>query len=61
MSDLLFLLDTVITRGELQIPRYADLFADQETETEPQPTTEQVYAKFNKLRREKGVNPNECI
>ena len=61
MSDLLFLLDTAITRGELQIPRYADLFADHEKEETEQPTKEQVYAKFNKLRREKGVNPNECI
>lgn len=57
MSDLLFLLDTVITRGEISIPRYANLFTDQETETEPQPTTEQVYAKFDKLRREKGGKP----
>ena len=51
MSDSFALLHTALTRGEIEIPRYADMFGDHEEK--PRETAEQVIAHFDDLRRPK--------
>ena len=50
MSDALFLINTALTHGEIEIPRYVDIFEKQKEE-QPTETAEQVYHRFDKLRR----------
>ena len=49
MSDSFALLNTALTRGEIDIPRYADMFGDHAEK--PQETAEQVISHFDSLRR----------
>lgn len=46
VSDSLVLINTVLSRGEVDIPRYADMFTDHKQET-----TEEVLSRFDELRR----------
>ena len=48
MSDSLVLINTALCRGELEIPRYADMFSGTE---QPKETADQVISRFDKLRR----------
>ena len=49
MSDSLVLINTFLSRGEVDIPRYADMFVVQDEE--PKETSKQVISRFDKLRR----------
>lgn len=51
MSDSLAFINTALTRGEIDIPRYADIFTDEEKQ--PEETAEQIIARFDSLRRPK--------
>lgn len=51
MSDSLALINTVLSRGEIEIPRYADMFIPQEDEETTVKKSEQIVSKFDKLRR----------
>ena len=56
MSDSLLLINTFISGlsgGNATLPRYADMFTD-EAEQPQQETAEQVYHRFDKLRRKEG-------
>ena len=50
VSDSLALFTTMITRGEIDVPRYADAF--KKVNKQPQETSEQIISRFDKLRRE---------
>ena len=50
MSDSLVLINTFLTRGEVTIPRYADMIKDHDDQPQ-QETAEQVISRFDKLRR----------
>lgn len=52
MSDALVLISTQLSGGQAEIPRYKDLITDQAQQ--PDETVEQVYARFDKLRRPKA-------
>ena len=45
MSDSLVLINTALTRGEVEIPRYADMF-DEKAEKPVEETAEQVITRF---------------
>ena len=49
VSDSLALYSTRITMGEVEIPRYADLFHKKTPET--QETSEEIISRFDSLRR----------
>lgn len=49
VSDSLALYTTMITRGEIEIPRYADIY--KAVPQQPQETSEQIKSRFDKLRR----------
>ena len=49
MSDSLVLINTFLSRGEVDIPRYADMFVEQDEN--PQETSQQIISKFDVLRR----------
>ena len=49
VSDSLALYTTMITRGEIDIPRYADLY--KAVPQQPQETSEEIKSRFDKLRR----------
>lgn len=51
MSDALVLINTALSGGKVEIPRYHDMFTDQAQQ--PTETVEQVVARFDKLRRPK--------
>lgn len=53
MSDALVLINTVLTRGEIEVPRYVDMFvsSDQNDTQDAMTQAEQIKAKFNPLRR----------
>ena len=50
MSDALVLIDTALARGEVDIPRYADMFQEKPQENEE--TADQIISRFDKLRRQ---------
>jgi hypothetical protein len=49
VSDSLALYTTMITRGEIDIPRYADIY--KAVPQQPQETSEEIISRFDKLRR----------
>ena len=49
MSDSLVLINTALSRGEVSIPRYADMFVEQVEE--PEETSKQIISRFDALRR----------
>lgn len=49
MSDAFAFLNTALTRGEIEIPRYADIYKPKAPQQEE--TAEQVISRFNKLRK----------
>jgi hypothetical protein len=49
VSDSLALYTTMITRGEIDIPRYADIY--KAVPQQPQETSEEIKSRFDKLRR----------
>lgn len=51
MSDSFAILHTALTRGTVEVPRYSDLF--KEEQDQPQETQDQVVSRFDKLRRDK--------
>ena len=50
MSDSFAILHTALTRGEIEIPRYADMFEGGEDQ-QPEQTADEVFARFSNLRR----------
>lgn len=54
MSDSLVLINTFLTKGEVNIPRYEDAIRPQAAQPQPE-TLEQHMSRFDKLRR-KGDN-----
>ena len=46
MSDSLVLINTALSRGEVDIPRYADMFTEQKQES-----SEEIISRFDELRR----------
>ena len=56
MSDSLVLINTFLTRGEVDIPRYADIFEDKAPQSAPVTLEDHMQAHgFDKLMR-KGDN-----
>lgn len=51
MSDSLVLINTVLSRGEVTIPRYADIFEEQAQK--PPETADEIITRFDNLRRDK--------
>jgi hypothetical protein len=51
VSDSLALYSTFLSKGEAEIPRYVDMFSHTKQEDKPQETSEQIYNRFDKLRR----------
>jgi hypothetical protein len=49
VSDSLALYSTWITKGEVEIPRYADIY--KAVPQQPQETSEEIISRFDKLRR----------
>lgn len=49
VSDSLALYTTMITRGEIEIPRYADIY--KAVPQQPQESPEEIISRFDKLRR----------
>jgi hypothetical protein len=51
VSDSLALYSTWMTKGEVDVPRYADMFSNTKQEEKPQETPEEIISRFDKLRR----------
>lgn len=51
VSDSLAFYSTLMTKGEVDVPRYADVFSNTKQEEKPQETPEEIISRFDKLRR----------
>lgn len=51
VSDSLALYTAFLTHGEVEVPRYSDMFNYTKHEEKPEETQEQILSRFESLRR----------